>query len=235
MGTQPRPGFTVDFAESDDAYARERAADFVTEHAPASYTLPEITAHLGVEHHDLWLDDTTGLLWHSWQTNPQDNDSPWRLDTETPGVALTWIEEQCAWPLERLANPDAHYRDTGPGTAFEDLDLLDEITDVRLTGVLKPWSSGPEPRPIEGPDAAAADAELRRQIMNLQAQRRRLVATRAEHIRRLVGQSKNLNKAAVGRTLGITGETIGQYLADETRWRDQIIERAERSRNDPSV
>ena len=62
-----------------------------------------------------------------------------------------------------------------------------------------------------------------------------LIPTRAENMRRLVGQTKNLNKAAAGRILGITGETAGQYLADESRWRDQIIERAERSRDDPSV
>ncbi|MGW5353379.1 hypothetical protein ACWERV_23070 [Streptomyces sp. NPDC004031] len=176
------------------------AAAHVAEHAPNAYELPLITAHLGADLHNVWLDKTAATVWHA-STDP-DADG-WTLEVEPAREAQSWIEDQLVLLLDRLADPEGDgYIDAGPNTDVEeDLDALAEYEEVRLAALSE-----------HSDDPVVVDRIIRGQIARLSAEIARLSRLRGVNLTTAYGTEHGA-AARAARALDVSHTSASRAMA----------------------
>lgn len=208
----------MDYTTWDEAAAAAAAG------APSAHRLTTIEVVMDADLHGVWLDETTGLVWHA--AADMDDMSRWTLESEPAGAAIEWLEEQCCLVLDALADPEGHY-DTGHRTPEDDLEVLDELHAVRLAGMRAAAAE-----PVNGVTTAmVVDAEIRGRIEQARRQVGLLADLRAYHLSVLTGGQRG-GLARVARDLGLTARAVTKVIAAAAKRRDGIIAAARAPRQE---
>lgn len=178
----------------------EDLADHMSATAPDAVALSKITAELGDEYHQVWLDGPT--VWHAWQEDPCRPGSAWVLNRESALEALVWLREQLCLVMDRLADPSL-YEDIPADTVERDEDVLEELYDVELAAI--PTT---DPRDV--------DLVIQKQIRDARAEVARLAGLRVHHIVDRIGGTQERGwQTRAARTLGVTEATVSGLLTAE--------------------
>lgn len=211
--------------------AWDHAAAHVAAHAPDAHRLTAVEAVMDADIHAVWLDQDTATVWHACADTDTHgrHAGTWTVTAEPAGEALDWIEDQCCLVLDALADPASHY-DTGNRTAAEDLEVLDEINDVRLAATRQEASR------IDWGDSDAlcrvVDQMIRRQIEQARREVGMLADLRAHHVATLVG-TKRGGAARAAPLLGMSESGVRKIIAAAEERRDKIVAAArEAARHD---
>lgn len=193
------------------------AAAHVAEHAPNAYELPLITAHLDADLHTVWLDKTTGMVWHASTDYDVDN---WTLDSEPAAEAQSWIEDQITLVLDRLADPDGDsYVDAGPDAKVDDdLDTLAEFEDVQLAALTD-----------LSDDPVVVDRIIRGQIGRLSAEIARLARLRGVNLATAYGTGHG-SAARAARALDISHSAASRAMSAPDDYADRARAGFEKAR-----
>lgn len=220
------------FTSTDGATAWEQAAAYIVETAPAACRLTALEAVMDADIHGVWLDETTGLVWHAWADSDVQGHltGTWLLDLEPAAGAIEWMEEQACLVLDALAEPEMYY-DIGNRAAEDDLAVRDELFAVRMV-ILRDAAEAEIARASDSPSAAgftveqAVDADMRRQIDRARREVAMLADLRAAYLSRVVGTARGgLSRAA--DMVGITEGAVRKAIAAAERRREQIVNAAQ--------
>lgn len=216
------------FTSTDEATAWEHAAAYVAETAPTAYRLPGLEAVIASDIHGVWLDETTGVVWHAWADSDVHGHltGTWRLDLEPASGAIEWMEEQCGLVLDALADPENYYG-IGNRTAEDDFAVVDELNAVRLA-VMAEAAEAEIARAGDSKSAGgytvaqAIDADIRRRIDRARREVGMLADLRASHLLRVVGEDRG-GLARAAREVGITEGAVRKVILAAEGRRERII------------
>lgn len=223
------------FTNTDSATAWERAAAYVTETAPSAYQLTALEAVMDADIHGVWLDETTGIVWHTWADSDVHGHltGTWYLDLEPAAVAIEWMEEQACLVLDALTDPENYYGD-GNRTAEEDLAVRDELYAVRMV-IMSGAAEAEIARASDSKSAAgftveqAVDADMRRRIDRARREVAMLADLRAAYLSRVVGTDRG-GLARAAAKVGITEGAVRKVIAAAERRREQVITESRNAR-----
>ncbi|WP_031522697.1 hypothetical protein [Streptomyces sp. NRRL F-5123] len=189
---------TIKFEDYQDAETH------VARHAPTACELTLITRHCDAELHTVWLDKAAATVWHAW-TEPDLDADGWTLTAEPASVAQSWIEDQIALVLDRLADPEGDgYHDAGPGTDVEeDLAVLAEYEDVQLAALMAVSDNN---------DPVVVDRIIRGNIARLSAEIARLSRLRGVNLTAAYGTQHGA-AASAARALDISHTSASRAMA----------------------
>lgn len=223
------------FTNTDSATAWEQATAYVTEIAPSAYRLTALEVIMDADIHGVWLDETTGIVWHTWADSDVHGHltGTWLLDFEPAAGAIEWMEEQARLALDALADPENYYGD-GNRTAEEDLAVRDELYAVRMV-IMSGAAEAEIARAGDSKSAAgftveqAVDADMRRRIDRARQEVAMLADLRAAYLSRVVGTDRG-GLARAAAKVGITEGAVRKIVAAAERRREQVITEARNAR-----
>lgn len=222
----------------------EQAAALVAEQAPNAHRLPRVEEVMDADIHGAWLDETTATVWHAWADSDLHGHltGTWFVDADTAAEAIAWLEEQCVLVLDSLADPESSY-DIGTRTVEDDLEVLDELNEVRLTALradamhrinalraqFSTNESSEQYRVLGGiiptkevTIGGVVDSQIQAGLARARAEVARWAGLRAHHLRTYTDTGRG-GQARAARDLGITPVTVHNIIKEDDRRREQLI------------